>query len=562
MARASLVFVSVATVWTLLASVAAEQEAASAPRAEQVAPPAWVQQMLADPDHAKHIAAAAGVDWCQVMESFRRRHPQLAELASSCPTYGSCDDPAVRDLWIPIPSTPIRTVRLKFNVFCRDDGSNPAATQADVDAQVAQLNSDYLDAHIQFVYQTEFINDTTFRTYNDIDEVAMKTMYADQPDQQCNVYVVNIVSGYLGVGTFAWDPDALGAMGGIIVDDDWFGAGQKTLTHELGHNLGLWHTHHGVSEVSACSACYERADGLNGDLTGDFAADTPPTPTNYACGPPGGTDSCSGLSWGPTDPNNYMGYAPDSCYNAFSTAQIARMHCWINAVLTGWLAPDVTPPTVTDENPPAGSTITTTSVNIDVTFSEPVFSVDATDLSLSGTAAAGAVVGTPVDLGAGVWRFPVTGLASGSLDVSLAPDANDIEDAAGNDLDPSPTQWSYTVALTYYTLNLTVNDETRGTVSVEPNEAGGPPYVYIEGTHVTLTAVPEPNRSFKWWRIYDPNYPGDANHAVTDANNPLALTMDSDQEIEAIFNCGSGVGSVLPMMLTVLGLFVVARHRR
>lgn len=28
-----------------------------------------------------------------------------------------------------------------------------------------------------------------------------------------------------------------------------FGAGQMFLTHESGHNLGLWHTHHGVFEV-------------------------------------------------------------------------------------------------------------------------------------------------------------------------------------------------------------------------------------------------------------------------------------------------------------------------
>ena len=46
------------------------------------------------------------------------------------------------------------------------------------------------------------------------------------------------------------------------------GAGGKTMSHEMGHCLGLWHTHHGVDEVSECGSCYERADGLNGDITG------------------------------------------------------------------------------------------------------------------------------------------------------------------------------------------------------------------------------------------------------------------------------------------------------
>ncbi len=280
--------------------------------------------------------AAAPLDWCQTQVRWNARAGNVASAALVCPTQGSCDIPAVRDGWIPDESTPIVTICVKFNVFANDDGSNPAATQADVDAQMVQLNSDYLPSRIQFEATTEIINDTTYRQFSDSEEFAMKSLYADNPGGQLNVYVVNILAGYLGVGTFVWDPSATGTQGGIIVDDNWFGAGQKTLTHEAGHNLGLWHTHHGVSQVPNCSSCYERADGVNGDTTGDFAADTAPTPTNFSCGPPGGTDPCSGVGWGPTDPQNYMGYATDSCYTKFSPQQFGRFHCWIDAVLTGW----------------------------------------------------------------------------------------------------------------------------------------------------------------------------------------------------------------------------------
>lgn len=292
--------------------------------------------MLANTALAKSIAFANGVEWCQTQLVYDQRYAQLNDGALVCPPMGDCDLPGIRNENIPATDDPPMIIRLKINVFQNDDGSNPAATQADVDAQIEQLNSDYFPSRIQFEYETEFINSTAFRQFSIIEEGAMKGAFADKPDSQLNVYVVNILDGFLGVGTFPWDSRALLAGGGTIVDDNWFGAGQKTLTHEVGHCLGLWHTHHGVSEVSTCGVCYERADGAEGDETGDYCADTDPTPTNFGCGPPGGTDQCSGVEWGATDPQNYMGYAPDACWIEFSPQQWGRMQCWTDAVLANW----------------------------------------------------------------------------------------------------------------------------------------------------------------------------------------------------------------------------------
>jgi Pregnancy-associated plasma protein-A len=293
--------------------------------------------MDANPEQAKAVAIANGVHWCQTQIVYDRRTASLNDATAACPILGDCDIVANRDAAIPLPGTPNVILRLKFNVFRNDDGSNAVATQADVDAQVVQLNIDFAPSGIEFEYTTEFINNTAFRNFSEFEEGGMKNTYADKPDEQLNVFVASVNAGWIGVGTFPWDPVALGNMGGIIVHAGTFGAGAKTLTHEVGHNLGLWHTHHGVSEVAQCGPCYEAAGGASdGNTTGDLCADTDPTPTNFSCSPPGGVDGCNGFAWGATDTQNYMGYAPDNCYSEFSPHQFGRMHCWTVDILSTW----------------------------------------------------------------------------------------------------------------------------------------------------------------------------------------------------------------------------------
>jgi hypothetical protein len=114
----------------------------------------------------------------------------------------------------------------------------------------------------------------------------------------------------------------------------------------------------------------------------------------------------------------------------------------VNVLSTG---PDTTPPAIVSRTPADGATVATADIHIDVQFSEPVTGVDATDLVLTGAGAAGANVGSPTHIGNNTYRWSITGLVNGAVNVSLAADANDIEDAAGNDL--APQNWAFTVAI-------------------------------------------------------------------------------------------------------------------
>lgn len=271
---------------------------------------------------------------------------QLDASFRACQTFGDCDLPSVRDASIPAADKPFQIIRSYIHVLANDDGTNPATSLATITAQMATLNDIFAEHRLRFIWEWRIVNSTRFRDLTEIvggEADQMKAALAYQTDRYLNIYVTN-TNPQGGTGVPVFFAIALGPLGGIVVDDSWFYGGGELLVHEVGHVLGLYHTHFGVSEVALCGPCYEFAGGSEGDYTGDLCSDTDPTPTNFTCNPPGGNDPCSDLPWGPTMVQNYMGYSNQSCQDEFTPQQSGRMHCWIAARLSGWLECDAVVP--------------------------------------------------------------------------------------------------------------------------------------------------------------------------------------------------------------------------
>ncbi|KAI0676996.1 Metalloprotease [Trametes maxima] len=213
------------------------------------------------------------------------------------------------------------TVSVYFHVISKDNtlagGNVPDSMIAD---QIDVLNEDYADAGLAFKLAgtTRTVNANWFNKVGPDSslQTTMKKQLRTGGAAALNVYTVGFKSGdaagLLGYATFPSDYSSDPKDDGVVILFSSLPGGSttrfnegKTLTHEAGHWVGLYHTFQG-----GCSG------------SGDQVSDTPPEASS-ASGCPTGRDTCSG---GGVDPiHNYMDYSDDSCMTSFSAGQITRM---------------------------------------------------------------------------------------------------------------------------------------------------------------------------------------------------------------------------------------------
>ncbi len=165
-------------------------------------------------------------------------------------------------------------------------------------------------------------NDPDAADQRDVKELT--TWYGDD---YVNIFVVPEINGNdggWGIQGFAYLGPTGDERDGIVVLYNAFGTvGElkegrdmnRTVVHEMGHHLSLWHTFSNTDSCTSESNCENQ---------GDEVCDTPPTlENNSGCSLP----SCEGAQV-----ENYMDYTPQDCKNTFTEGQRTRMRASLESV--------------------------------------------------------------------------------------------------------------------------------------------------------------------------------------------------------------------------------------
>lgn len=241
-------------------------------------------------------------------------------------------------LWQP---TTLRRIPVVVHVISDAACVNGNVTDALVHSQLTVLNEDFravagspggagVDSKIEFFLATV---DPSGNPTTGIRRYCNTTWYQDQgsywltiawdPTRYLNLYT-NSAAGSRGYVPFL-PADPAGAVGQpqdrVVINWQAFGRvgpvvpyhKGRTVTHEVGHFLGLFHTYYSGCGTATAPACY---------TTGDRICDTPPNATSHkGCT---ASTSCGGV---PVPIQNYMELTDDACMTGFSAEQVQRMRC-------------------------------------------------------------------------------------------------------------------------------------------------------------------------------------------------------------------------------------------
>ncbi len=231
----------------------------------------------------------------------------------------------------------VYVIDIVWHVIRNSSGTVGDVSDALIATQIDILNEDFRaitgtngangnDAGIEF--RTDQIirydNDTWFN-----DAGAYYNTIAVDPGTKLNVYT-NQAGGNLGYVPWlpASNPGGIGGNSDRVVCL-WDAVGRdapigppydqgRTMTHEVGHWLGLLHTFSGGCATGTSPGCYSSGDRIcdtNSESSPHFDCSGSPTMT------------CSSVD--PID--NYMDYGDDLCMEKFTVEQLRRMRCTLES---------------------------------------------------------------------------------------------------------------------------------------------------------------------------------------------------------------------------------------
>jgi len=203
------------------------------------------------------------------------------------------------------------------------------------------------DAKIQYVLATKapdgscstginrvnYGNNVTYAQYgnrkettdNGIDATVLRSLSNWNPSRYYNVWVVNKITSTEGVAGYAYFPSSHGSNndGTILTASSLASSTSRTLVHEIGHSLNLYHTFQGSNGTN----CPTQANGCGAD--GDCVADTPAHRKTHALDiVVTETNPCTNNN-DSSFKHNYMSYNASIHRNTFSQQQVTRMRAAI-----------------------------------------------------------------------------------------------------------------------------------------------------------------------------------------------------------------------------------------
>ncbi len=208
-------------------------------------------------------------------------------------------------------------IDIEFQLAVQDPDGNP--TSGIVRTNVAETIPSYATSGM-----------VTMNNLDPAAELLVKQLSHWPGEDYINIWVVHKLNGAASPLGFAYLPPTSGVHDGIVVHRRVFGVGEdfdlmqnfdlnRTITHEMGHYLGLFHT---FNNTSSC------ADESNCSAQGDRVCDTPPTTGSVGCSP---------VSCPNTLVENYMDYSSDACMDSFTEGQRTRMRNALDVFRTSLL---------------------------------------------------------------------------------------------------------------------------------------------------------------------------------------------------------------------------------
>ncbi|NOT02387.1 MAG: hypothetical protein HOP29_17420 [Phycisphaerales bacterium] len=249
---------------------------------------------------------------------------------------GNCAFSSTNPLAVFDPSVVKYRIPVAFHVIRQNNGTTGNVTEARINENIAIMNEDFLalpgtngapgtDVQIEFYLATEdplgnptngitYSNNTTW--YND--GGSYWTSLAWDTNRYLNIYT-NSAGGNLGYvpnlpqgGIVGSTSDRVVVFYSTVGNNAPYGPPYhlgRTLTHEVGHYLGL---HHTFASCGTVAACY-----TSGDYICDTLRDSQPV---FGCF---NQNDCGD----PDSYHNYMDYTDDVCMWEFSPEGARRMRC-------------------------------------------------------------------------------------------------------------------------------------------------------------------------------------------------------------------------------------------